>query len=65
MEQNKTKNRLMENESYKETLPYERFSRFGAEALTDAELLAIILRTGTSTLTPTQIGAFFLKKGGK
>ncbi|WP_026523540.1 RadC family protein [Butyrivibrio sp. MB2005] len=65
MEQNKTKNRLMENESYKETLPYERFSRFGAEALTDAELLAIILRTGTSTLTPTQMGALLLKKGEK
>ncbi|WP_026494692.1 RadC family protein [Butyrivibrio sp. WCD3002] len=65
MEQIKTKNRLMENESFKETLPYERFQRLGAEALTDAELLAIILRTGTGTLTPTQMGALLLKKGEK
>ena len=28
-------------------LPYERFLRFGPEALTETELLAIILRTGT------------------
>lgn len=30
-----------------EAMPYERFLKFGAESLTDAELLAIILRTGT------------------
>lgn len=29
------------------SLPYERFLRFGAESLTEAELLAIIIRTGT------------------
>ncbi len=28
-------------------LPYERFKRFGPENLTEIELLAIILRTGT------------------
>lgn len=28
-------------------MPYERFLRFGPESLTEAELLAIILRTGT------------------
>lgn len=31
----------------KEELPYERFLRFGADTLTEAELLAIIIRTGT------------------
>ena len=31
----------------KEEFPYERFENAGAEALTDAELIAIILRTGT------------------
>ncbi len=31
----------------KEAMPYERFLKYGAESLTDAELLAIILRTGT------------------
>ncbi len=30
-----------------EAMPYERFLKYGAESLTDAELLAIILRTGT------------------
>lgn len=31
----------------KNEFPYERFERVGAKALTDAELVAIILRTGT------------------
>lgn len=31
----------------KQDMPYERFLRFGAENLTESELLAIILRTGT------------------
>lgn len=31
----------------KQELPYERFERMGAQALTDAELVAVILRTGT------------------
>lgn len=30
-----------------EEMPYEKFLKFGPESLTDAELLAIILRTGT------------------
>lgn len=30
-----------------EAMPYERFVKFGPESLTDTELLAIILRTGT------------------
>lgn len=37
-----------EMENYiKENLPYEKFQKYGGENLTDAELLAIILRTGT------------------
>ena len=31
--------------------PYERFQILGAEALSDAELLAIILKTGTKDKT--------------
>ena len=31
----------------KTAMPYERFVSYGAESLTDVELLAIILRTGT------------------
>ena len=34
-------------EQIQNELPYERFERIGAQALTDAELVAIILRTGT------------------
>lgn len=32
-------------------LPYEKFQRFGAEHLTERELLAIILRTGTRDMS--------------
>ena len=35
------------NEQTNNEFPYERFERVGAQALTDAELIAIILRTGT------------------
>ena len=34
-------------EMYHEERPYEKCEHFGAEHLTDAELLAVILRTGT------------------
>lgn len=36
-------------------LPYERFLRFGPENLTEAELLAIILRTGTRDCSALQL----------
>ena len=36
-------------------LPYERFLRFGAENLTEAELLAIIIRTGTREKSALQL----------
>lgn len=36
-------------------LPYERFLRFGAENLTEAELLAIIIRTGTVEKSALQL----------
>lgn len=36
-------------------LPYERFRRFGAEYLTEAELLAIIIRTGTKEKSALQL----------
>ena len=37
-------------------LPYDRFEKYGEKALTDAELLAIIIRTGTKEMTPVEIG---------
>lgn len=36
-------------------MPYERFLRFGAENLTDRELLAIILRTGTKDVNALEL----------
>ena len=36
-------------------LPYERFLHFGAENLTEAELLAIILRTGTQDASAVEL----------
>lgn len=36
------------NEHMTECLPYERFLRFGPEHMTEAELLAVIIRTGTA-----------------
>lgn len=42
-------------------LPYERFLRFGPENLTEAELLAIIIRTGTKTQSALQLAEQVLK----
>lgn len=36
-------------------LPYERFLRFGPENLTEAELLAVIIRTGTKEKNAVQL----------
>jgi len=40
-------NQTKKKQKHLQELPYERFLRFGAESLTEAELLAIIIRTGT------------------
>lgn len=44
-------------------MPYERFLRFGPESLTEAELLAIIIRTGTSRKSALQIAKDVLELG--
>ena len=36
-------------------MPYERFLAYGAKSLTDAELLAVILRTGTAQMSAMTI----------
>lgn len=41
--------------------PYERFLRFGAENLTEAELLAIILRTGTKDKNAIEVAEAVLE----
>lgn len=40
----------------KAEMPYEKFLRLGACALTEAELLAIIIRTGTAECKPVELG---------
>ena len=47
---------IRENSALADVLPYERFLRFGPESLTDSELLAILIRTGTKKSTPLEIG---------
>jgi DNA repair protein RadC len=42
--------------------PYERFRNLGAEALSDAELLAIILKTGTRDLTSLELARQLLSQ---
>lgn len=44
-----------------QNLPYEKFISFGAEALTDSELLAIIIRTGTQEMSARELGEEVLK----
>ena len=49
-------------EMYREERPYEKCEQYGAENLTDAELLAVLLRTGTKgcllyTSAPHSAGA--------
>ena len=52
----------MKNKELKE-LPYERFERYGASSLTDAELLAVILRTGTKGLDAVDVARKVLELG--
>ena len=47
--------KIIDGEAYKEMLPYERFINAGPESLTDAELLAIIIRTGSNCSSPIDI----------
>ena len=42
-------------------LPYERFLRFGPENLTEAELLAVIIRTGTKEKSALQLAEQVLR----
>lgn len=42
--------------------PYERFVRLGAEALSDAELLAIIIKAGTRNMTSLELARDLLSK---
>ena len=48
---------------WEDLLPYEKFERFGAQSLTDAELLAIIIRTGTKEFNSVELGKKILNLG--
>lgn len=45
--------------------PLEKCIRYGARALSDAELLAVILKTGTRNLTALQLAQLFLSRKEK
>ena len=43
-----------------EQRPYEKFEKYGAEALTDTELLAILLRSGTASMNVIELSTTLL-----
>lgn len=54
------------NEYYRmQNLPYEKFVMHGSKALTDSELLAIILRTGTKGVSAGQLAERVLSQVNK
>lgn len=48
----------------KEAMPYERFLKYGPESLTDTELLAIIIRTGTKDKSALELSGEILHLQG-
>ena len=51
------------NEYYRQqNLPFEKFAAFGSESLTDSELLAILLRTGTKGVSARELGERVLSR---
>ena len=53
----------MQNQTEMSQLPYERFLNCGPGALTDSELLAVILRTGTQGMSATDLAQHVLHLG--
>ena len=43
--------------------PYEKFLRYGPEALSDAELLAVIIRSGTNGRRSIEVSQELLSEG--
>lgn len=56
-------NMIADGDTYEDMLPYERFLKSGPESLTDAELLAIIIRTGANSSSPVDIARNVLQLG--
>lgn len=54
------------NEYYRmQNLPYEKFVTYGSRSLTDSELLAILLRTGTHGVNARELGEKVLAKSAR
>ena len=52
------------NACLKDELPFDKFEKYGAQSLSDAELLAIMLRTGTRDKNPVEVGREVLQLAG-
>lgn len=48
-----------------QNLPYEKFISLGAQSLTDSELLAIVIRTGTKEMSAKELGEEVLRVADK
>lgn len=55
---------MMQTATPKEDLPYEKFLKHGAGSLTEAELLAVILRTGTRNCSALELSQKILALAG-
>ena len=55
------KNNLIKNLPISER-PYEKFLKYGSKALSDADLLAIIIKTGTRDLSSLDIAKSILRQ---
>ncbi|MCR4597928.1 MAG: DNA repair protein RadC [Acetatifactor sp.] len=56
-------NKKQQKEMQNQELPYEKFLRFGPESLTEGELLAIVLRTGTQDKSALELAKEVLSLG--
>lgn len=59
------KDKYENNEYRMQNLPYEKFATYGSKALTDSELLSIILRTGTAKTDVCRLGENVLAQTAK
>lgn len=53
-----------QNKNYNCDMPYEKFMHLGEQSLTEAELLAVILRTGTKDNSAVELGRQILQTAG-
>lgn len=56
---------LFKEKYIQDELPYDKFKKYGVESLSDVELLAIMLRTGTKNKTPLELGRDILNLAGE